>query len=214
MDRRGVLVFGLVLCLLSAGCLELEGQNQEQQELPIGEICENITVSQSFVSTEDGLSRIDIMLATYARENTEDIIFELWEADTRELITTYSVNAQSIRDNAYHSFRFDPITNSAGRSYIFTLSSPRSFPGNAITAWCHPDDVYDGGTAIINNVAIEGDLRFRVYHTYSPTELAVFIFKRISQDKIFFVFWCLLLIVTAAGILRLHRKKCNQSVKQ
>ncbi len=207
MDKRGLLLLCLVLCLLSAGCFELEGQIQDRQNNTTGEIYDNLTVGQSFLATKDKLSRIDIRLATYARENTHEIIFELREAGAQEPVISQTIQAHSIKNNAYHSFRFDPITYSLGRTYIFTLSSPESKPGNAITAWCHTDDLYENGTIFIEGEPREGDLRFRVYHTYSPAEMASFIFKRITQDWIFFIFWCLLLMVTASTILWLYRKE-------
>ncbi len=207
MDKRVLLLLCLTLCLLSAGCFELEGEKQDRQNQTTGELYDTITIGQSFVATQDDLSRIDIMLATYARENTHEIIFELREAEAQNPAIIQTIKAQSIKNNAYHSFRFDPISNSIGRTYIFSLSSPGSEPGNAITAWYHTDDVYSDGTAFINDSAIQGDLRFRVYHSYSLTELSLFIFKRITHDRIFFIFWCLLLIVTVSTILWLHRKE-------
>lgn len=207
MDKRGLLLLCLVLCLLSTGCFELEGQIQDRQNNTTGEIYDNLTVGQSFLATKDKLSRIDIRLATYARENTHEIIFELREAGAQEPVVSQIIQAQSIKNNAYHSFHFDPITNSLGRTYIFTLSSPESKPGNAITAWYHTDDLYENGTIFLDEKPGEGDLRFRIFYTKSLREVAVLIFKRITEDWIFFIFWCLLLMVTASTILWLHRKE-------
>jgi hypothetical protein len=207
MDRRGLLLVCLVLCLLSAGCFELEGQRQDRQSQTTGEIYHKLTVGQSFLATHDRLSRVDIRLATYGRENTHEIIFELREAGAQDPAIHQTIQAQSIKNNAYHSFHFDPITNSLGRTYIFTLSSPGSEPGNAITAWYHTDDVYENGTIFLDEKPGKGDLRFRIYHTKSLREVAVLIFKRITEDWIFFIFWCLLLMITASTILWFQRRE-------
>jgi predicted small secreted protein len=67
----------LLTCTLLSGCIETEGVGQVRQDKPIGEIYGAKTVGQTFVSTQPSLDRIDILLATYERTNTEEIIFHL-----------------------------------------------------------------------------------------------------------------------------------------
>lgn len=139
---------------------------QDQHNQPIGEIYGERTVGQSFIATGDKLSRVDVKLATYARRNTENVIFQLREAGSTEDIVSITVNAVQIEDNAYHLFEFDPIPDSKGKTYVFTISSLKSKPGNAITIWYSTEDVYCNGTVQISDKPIEGDLSFRTYHAF------------------------------------------------
>lgn len=137
---------------------------QDQTNYPIGEIYGSKIISQSFVSSENGLNRIDILLATYARNNTENVSFYLREADSNTDIVIITVNAEKIRDNTYHSFKFGPILESKGKTYIFSIESPDSKPGDAITIWHNTEDTYPNGSILMDNISIPGDLGFRVYY--------------------------------------------------
>lgn len=201
----------LLCCILSAGCMnEVSGIRQDTQNYPIGEIYGNISVSQSFIAPKDSLTRIDVLLATYDRNNTEAITFQLREEGSAENIVAIKVNAEQIKDNEFYRFDFDLIPDSKGRSYIFTISSPDSTPGNAITIWFNYEgdgtpDAYRDGTCFINNDPFQGDLSFRTYHE-SSSLLDVFfsVMSRCTQDLSFFIIYIMLLISIISGIIWLH----------
>ena len=121
-------------------------------------------MAQSFVSRINGLSRIDVSLATHGRPNTKDIIFELREAapGTSSFVRLV-FNASSIRNNAFRAFNFPPHRHSAGKKYIFSLTSPDSTEPDSICIWMNQRDIYKDGNYIINGRPQEGDLNFRVY---------------------------------------------------
>jgi len=174
---------------------------QTKHNAPIGEIHSSITVGQTFLCTENNLNRIDVLLATYARINTEDVIFHLREWNSSQDLVKIVVNAKEIKDNSYHVFRFEPIRDSRGKMYYFFIESPNSTPGNAITVWYSTEDVYENGVTYLNHKPVSGDLHFRVY-CKSNINLVISNFtSRIQQDKPFFMFYFLLLILILSIII-------------
>ena len=104
------------------------------------------------------------MLATYARENHQDIIFHLKESPSDEKdIYTETFNASSMVDNAYRTFSFPPIPDSKGKMLFFSFESPQSRMGDAITIWSTDKDTYKEGALIRNGKKSDGDLRFITY---------------------------------------------------
>ena len=101
---------------------------------PFGEITKGMVLQQSFVSDKNNLSRIDILLATYARSNSTHLRVELLENNTK-LIYRKLVSEASLSDNSYFSILFPTIRQSKGHIFQIILSSPDGFSGNTVTAW-------------------------------------------------------------------------------
>jgi SAM-dependent methyltransferase len=101
----------------------------------LGPISGGLTLSQSFMAEKNGLRRVDVMMATYARVNDSHLQFALRRATGGKVITSYSVPAERVKDNAWHTFEFPPVADSAGQAFVFELSAPAATPANAVTAY-------------------------------------------------------------------------------
>lgn len=202
-----VLIFAAILCTYTLSTDSAPMVVQDQHTQPIGEIYGDTVVGQSFVATENKFSRVDIKLATYARENTGDIIFRIREATSAQDIANVTVRAENIMDNAYHSFTFDPVLASKGKSYVFYIYSPESTPGNAITIWYNTDDIYGDGTAQINDKPIEGDLSFRTYYTCTLFGFISSAFKKFARDGPFALSYTLLIGVISLLMIIFHLRE-------
>lgn len=157
----------LILLVLTTGCAEQPDAAQPRAVQPAGEIVGTYTVGQTFVATADNLNRIDVSMATYARRNRGPVVFYLRESPvSAENIARIEFEAATVRDG-YRTFRFEPIPDSAGRHFYFSLEAPDAAPGNAVTVWQTARDVYPDGHAIVNGQPGEGDLAFRLYADYS-----------------------------------------------
>lgn len=202
----GLLIFILIICvyLVFINTVDISPVLtvvQDECHQPVGEIFGNTCVNQSFVSEEDYLTRVDIRFATYARKNTKEITFKIYDAPTNNNLVNISVNAEEIIDNEYFSFKFDPIVTSAGKKYFFSISSPNSSQGNAITIWSSNNDRYEKGSAYVNNQILPGDLSFRIYNKWFFGDyLKIFIIK-VKGDIFFFICYSLLLLIISTGIL-------------
>lgn len=132
--------------------------------VPSPNIMGDIEIGQTFVVPSNGLSRIDVMLATHRRTNDREVVFRVWELrPERHLVAETAFNPADAADNLYRAFVFDPIARSGGKTYAFTLSSPASTLGNSLSVWMNEDDIYPGGRAILNGSPLTGDLTFRTY---------------------------------------------------
>jgi len=142
----------------------VQGLSITQSEKPAGFINSNSSVKQSFVAEENKLSDIRILLATYARVNTCEITFELFDQDNN-LIASQKVDGSKLKDNSYFDFRFDPISDSKGKTYFFKIWSDGT-EENSITAWMSNEDAYADGKFYINDQESTGDLCFTLYYDY------------------------------------------------
>jgi len=144
----------------------LPGAFQNISSEPVGEIRQENSYGQSFVSQYNHLGRIDVMLATFARENHYPVVFHLRRApgDPDDLVSL-EFDASTVADNAFYTFSFDPMPDSAGQAFYFFLDSPQSVPGDAITIWATTEDAYPSGTRHNNHQPVAGDLRFIAYST-------------------------------------------------
>jgi len=165
--RSLVLTALLSTTVLLSACTELPDVTQSQHSQPVGEIYGSRTVGQTFVSRVDGLNRVDVLLATYARRNTHPVTFHLRSNPSSQSdIATLTIEAETVKDNTYRAFRFPPLTNSKGSPYYFFLESPSSTPGDAITIWHSPNDTYADGQVYIKGEPRDGDLAFKTYYSY------------------------------------------------
>lgn len=153
-------------------------------DAPVGEIRGEETVGQSFRAQYPGLYRMDLLLATWARTNTEEVIFHLRKgaSDGQDLVTI-PFDGPSVEDDSYRSFLFAPLDNFAGENYWVILSSPHSSPGDAITAWYSTTDVYPEGERYEGRKPAEGDLAFRLYYRPRLWDLAATRLQRVADGK-------------------------------
>jgi len=104
----------------------------------LGELSGRRRFGQSFIAQSDNLHRIDVLVSTYGRRNTRDVVFHLKESPTAEDdLATVLVNASLLTDNSYARFVFEPQHGSRSRSFYFCLESPGSVAGDAVTLWAY-----------------------------------------------------------------------------
>jgi hypothetical protein len=202
--------FGFLLTMITAVQPEEASSgpalSQEMAGVPAGEIYGPIKIGQSFVSPANGLHRIDILLATYARKNDRDVIFHLRYTPEEEDLVTVRFNASQVEDNSFYRFDFPPIANAAGHSFYFFLESPDSEPGNAITIWGVTESVYEEGRAYRNHRPAGGELAFRVYAEKSLWERTIeYLAKNALQIIMFLLYSALSFCII--NLLRYERAK-------
>ncbi|MBU0703224.1 MAG: hypothetical protein KKC18_05090, partial [Chloroflexi bacterium] len=120
---------------------------------------------QPFTAEYPSLSLVEVRFATYARENTGPVIFHLRASpDAADDLFAATIEAADLEDNAYHTFEFPPLRDSAGRSFCFCLEAPEAEPGNAITVWGATEEAYPDGEAVLEGLKDRGvrDLTFRL----------------------------------------------------
>lgn len=178
-----LLLLALILGV-SLNRLVITPEEQLRNHVLAGEIRGPITIGQTFTAPYNGLCRIDVMMATYARQNTRDVIFHLRQSPEEVVdLVEIVVIASEIEDNTFRPFTFDPIRDSAGRSYYFYLESPLSVPGDALTVWGCFEDTYPDGQGFRNHRRGAGDLAFLTHYQPSLLEKAGILLDRLAENK-------------------------------
>jgi hypothetical protein len=152
--------------------------------LPVGEIEGRQTVGQTFFSPYKGLYRIDVFLADYERVNSGLLYLHLKthpEAETS--LVTALLPMGLVHGGGWHRFEFDPIPDSAGKTYYFVIEAPTAFPGNAITVYTRPSGPYVGGNAYLAGQRTEGDLLFFAHYRVSGWERALIFLDQLTAGK-------------------------------
>lgn len=131
-----------------------------------GELYGSNSCGQSFTCPDDYLTRIDLFMATYNRVNPGLIRFHLRcalaESPEQDLVLIER-RMDSIKDNAYHSFEFEPIADSGGKDFYYYLEAPDATAGAGVTVWCSPYQSSKAGTRYRNHQPTTGALQFRAY---------------------------------------------------
>lgn len=139
-------------------------------EAAVGELTQNIVVSQTFISRCKQLSRFDLQFATQGREHIQQpVVVRLTDMETGQQVYEETISISEINDNGWRQFLFEPLPHSAGKTYRISLFAPNSQPGEAITLWRSQTDAYPGGEAFVNDSPIHSDLAFRYGCAPLPT---------------------------------------------
>lgn len=180
---RFKLVCFIILFIISSGLLFksyiFENNRTEQDavvltgEVPIREIVENITVTQSFRSTMDNMTSIEIMFATYSRINDCTITVTLKEKEDGNVIYQSVIDGTELEDNAFRKFSFEP-QDSLNKDYIICVESDAT-ESNGITIWASNADVYPDGELMINGLQTSQDICFKTNYNVAHKVNIVFI---------------------------------------
>ena len=195
--------------------LACEGQplNHEFIPFPEQQIWGERVVSQSFVAPRNGLSRISVMFLTYQRRNTQDVTLRLLEIPaevdnpllgSEQFRTTF--NASRVSDQEWLSFTFPPILDSMGKSYLISLQSLESEPGNALATGGIQKDVYKPGLAYLGYVPLPADLTFQSCYELTVKEKFQVLFEQMTRNRPalagninFYLGWLLVYILLLVG---------------
>ena len=87
--------------------------------------------------TLDHFCSIEIYLATYSRINTCQLRIIIRVANIETPLRILYIEGIDILDNCFHVIRFEPIVDSAGKTYQIEIDSPDATEESAIAVWCY-----------------------------------------------------------------------------
>ncbi len=130
----------------------------------VGELYGETSVGQLLPISENNWHSIEIGLATFSsRGNTQDVILHVRESvDSRQDTRAVRVNASEIQDSSYHQFEFEPISESAGKTYYVFFESPTSRAGDAVTVRFANQDILPGEMVKDGKVLPGRDIAYRL----------------------------------------------------
>ncbi len=136
-------------------------------DINVGEISWRIVPGQEFLPSSNFLSGIELLVATFARENTCRLVLKVVRINDgiKEEIRTVERPASAFKDNCWHLFDFKPIPDSAGTTIYFYLESPDSNEGDALTVWANSSVAPPGCRMHMNHLPVPGSLCFKPLYT-------------------------------------------------
>lgn len=201
----GKICFWVLISFALAGCT-VGGVDVEQEQASglAGELLDGHSFGQTFTPQYDGLYRLDLYTATYARENTHPVVFRVCASPAcAEEYVRVELPAAQVSNSGPTVVAFPPLAQTAGRTLYFSVESPGSVPGDAITVYRRENDVYAGGEMYVDGQPAGGDLAFIAYtqETFTPADVWNDFYSRASQDAPFFDAYCSLLGVLLIALL-------------
>jgi SAM-dependent methyltransferase len=135
---------------------------QPDESSHTGELFGDDPVTQTF-HFPDSISRIDIMFATFMRQNTAEVLFRLFDRnDTTAALVERTVSAQALQDNRFYSFCFEPCHSKTGE-WLIELRSPEATADNCVTVRSSGRKSLSDEVLRIHAQEVARDITFRVY---------------------------------------------------
>jgi glycosyltransferase involved in cell wall biosynthesis len=92
--------------------------------------------SQTFQAQAPGLSGIEVLIGTYGRLNSCDLVLHLSDTQGAAIErATATLNASALQDGTFCRFEFAPLADSEDREFTFWLESPDAVLGDCITVF-------------------------------------------------------------------------------
>lgn len=117
---------------------------------------------QSFISDKNNLKGVNIYFSTYQREINTEYVFYLLN-DKKEIVRTVPLDVKRINDNQFFPIEFEPIENSKGKQYYFTVKAEGEVK-NPMTIQIADKNIYHDGVLMLNNETRDDDLVFRLIY--------------------------------------------------
>ncbi len=156
------ILIGLFVALAALAFIYMDALSIRSEQLPamapLPEITSQDVYRQKIVGTQDGLTKISVLCATYDRANSGTLSITL-EDESGNTIQTWNTDVSSIDDNSYLTYQLNnKITDSNGRVFYLTITSD-SLPGTAVTLYTSN---FGGSKGLSSE---DGDLDVSVCHT-------------------------------------------------
>jgi hypothetical protein len=147
------------------GGLELLLPAQALHDEPAGDILPDRPLRQEIAVEHDGLVALEVLMATYGRQNYGPVVFRLRPLDGPQAgvdLAGATVDAATVKDDAYFSLPA-PRPLARGR-YELLIEAPAATPENCVTAWMQTGDPYPQGRLTLGDQPLGGDLAFRLVY--------------------------------------------------
>jgi hypothetical protein len=165
-----------IVCAIILTQIEVEwpGISQANQSLPSAPIVAGPGVGQTFVAEHSNLERIDVALVGSRQVVTAPITFHLARIDKNNVVAPdavqLSVPLASIQHSIFYTYAFALQPDSAGKTYVFYLTTTSSQPENTYHILSTDRDYYPAGSQVtvkdgtVTPAGAIKDAAFRVYY--------------------------------------------------
>jgi uncharacterized membrane protein len=178
--------------------LEYTAAGQYYSDETIGEITDNTTVTQTFVSEKDIFSRIQIPFHIVNNNLQSRLDLELKDLGSGKVVFKQTINLSELKDGQLANFDFSKIKGAKGKKFELTIKGSGIKKGTSVTVWKSTEDHYNQGQLTINDRAVSGDLRFAILDVES---------KALVSKSVYALLEMLFLLLFILSVLALRRFK-------
>jgi len=165
-------------------------------ELNAGEIAnfvtDDTTITQSFIVHDNNFAGVAVKFSTFSTPVNDEIYFSINEDGNPNPLIDWTASDFKIVNNGYYYFTFNPIQNSNGKKYTFTIRYKGVDPQNLIAPYYSSDSTeYPEGQLTVNGQKMDGVIAFKqLYGDSFSTGLFI-------RGVIIYTLACLILIFIA-----------------
>lgn len=129
---------------------------------PIGELHQTDKVQQAFLSNNDVIAGVALLIGTYSRENNDKVSVAIIDQYNNKVLASQKVDTRKLIDNAFVDFNFSaPIEGIRDKALLLEIASDQGFAGNAVSLYksvsISSDEAY-----IINGRPVSGGICFKL----------------------------------------------------
>lgn len=197
------IINGATLCIASAiallVALQIPIDVPDTNSPPAGNSTASInnwrSVGQTFVPKRNGLDQISVVLGVEQPSDQAEITFHIKETPLGEPLRTVRRSLMNLpRGNAgnmrpgtltqqWHTFKFEPIPDSAGRKLYFSVEGKGVPHENTVKVLIMFHSGYKLGEAYLSEETINGHVAFRAYSQGRVADLHATIMENLTHNK-------------------------------
>ena len=195
----GVCLVTSILCFTGAGVIRGKRENQTNISLEIGLWTPETRIEQTFVASENNLSRIDFWIDSYypwdvpylecrlfeihTDQNPNDLSYTIIKNNSTE-VRGKKINGWLISGHMFNQWAFAPIPDSEGKRYLFSIQAPEIRTGGTSIIRASSGDRYQYfGNLFVNGERKAGDLAFRVLYQKNRLQVLRESVQKIALQK-------------------------------
>jgi O-antigen biosynthesis protein len=138
--------------------------NHQISEEVVGPMKEGTPVGQEFWMNEPGLCGIAVQFATYRQRPEGQVVLRLKVSDLPETdLAVVVIDASNVLDNQFHIFNFEPIDDSAGKLFAFSVEFISGGMQTSLALWKSSRTDSTMGPYFNGQRTGQGTLSFKVY---------------------------------------------------
>jgi len=190
--------FSGLFCMVGNGLIVGRRENQTDIRLEIGLWTQGTLIEQTFTASENNLSRLDFWIDSYRPWDSpflECRIFELHmpqfsktlpyrnlRAHLKE-VRSDRLNGWLLSPHMFNAFAFEPIPDSQGKRYLFSIQSPELKQGGSSIILASAKKRLDDELFFVDGTLKENDLAFRAMYAQPRLQVILKILARMARQK-------------------------------
>jgi hypothetical protein len=148
------------------------------------EVAGSAQIGQQFIAPYPGLYRIEVTLDPAAVASDQPITWQLTaRPSVPYVLAAGEFNTGDVQEGEPYSLEFLPIRDSEGQTFFFSLASPDSTPGDAVTVHYDPNSSIEGASAYANGQAIQGNLKFSTSYSLRTRDKIGLLLARMAAGR-------------------------------